>query len=113
MKKPRKRYSKPYQVHAEILKLKRKAKESLEQAEAIERTVRGYLDQANLPETNAGTRQYLVETADFERKKAIKLRRSVEITEDARIPRLVRTLQTLETKPMDFIKDDPSVERSK
>lgn len=112
MKKPRKRYSKPYQVHAEILKLKRKAKESLEKAEGIEKKVRGYLDQSNLPETNAGTRQYLVETADHERKKATKLRRSNNITEEARIRRLVRTLQTLETKPMDFIKDDSSVERS-
>ena len=107
--KPKKRYNRPFEVTADILKLKRSAKEKIAAAGVIEREVRGYRDQANLPETASHTASFLIKTADYEHKKAIKLRRSVELIEEKRIPQLIHTLQELNTIPMEFIRHDPSV----
>lgn len=110
-KKPRKRYAKPYEVHAEILKLKRSVKEKMIQAADHVKVAWGLVKDSQTA-VNAGQKEWFLEQADAERKKAQKLWKSVTAIEENRIPRLVRTLQALETKPMDFIKDDTSVERS-
>lgn len=111
MKKPRKRYSRPFEVHAEILKLKRSAKEKTIEAQDHEKVAKGLVKDSQTA-VNGGQREWFLEEADAERKKAQKLWKSVTAIEESRIPRLVRTLQALGTQPMDFIKDDASVERS-
>jgi hypothetical protein len=108
----KKRYSKPYEIHSEILKLKRLAKVKLDDAQEHESTAKVCIDQANGEGITEGQRKFLLETAGHERNKAEKMRHLADLIEESQIPRLVRTLAELNTQPMEFIKNDPSVKRA-
>ena len=100
-----KRFSAAFEIEVEILKKKKQAKSKLVTAEAIEAKVKELLHQSNSPSITCGEKQYFVEQADFERKKANKIRRSVELIYENRIPQLSRTLAAFNTQPMAFIED--------
>lgn len=106
--KPQKRFTKKFEIEAEIGKLKRRAKQKTVDAASFEATAATSVRDANIPGTNPGDKQFLIEQADHIRKKAIKLRRSVEIINDVKIPMLGRTLAAFQTNTL-FPGDDQAV----
>ena len=99
------RFEKAFEIELAIIACKKKAKQKLAQVEAIETAVKDLLRQANSPVITIGEKQYFVEQADHDRKKANKLRRSVELIYENRIPQLGRTLAAFQTQPMAFVED--------
>jgi hypothetical protein len=107
MKKQR-RFSKRFEIEAEINKLKRKAKKKLVDASGFEVDAALQVAQSRLPLITEGERQHCIEQADFIRKKAARLRRSVEIINDVKLPALGRTLAAFQTETL-FKGDDQAV----
>jgi len=100
------RFTKEFEVLAEILKFRRKAKLKLERAELIEAQMQGMVESMNSPMATPGDVAHLKEQHGYERRKAVKLRRSIEIINDDTIPRLTRTLSALQTLTLPGMKDE-------
>lgn len=108
MKRQKKRYSKPYEIKVEIIKLRKKEKALMLEAEKLDAEANSNMKNANNDKFTPGERQYSKEQAEFIRKKALRLRRSSQLCNDIHIPRLSRALAELNTQPMSFL-DDTSV----
>jgi len=66
-----KHFEAPYEIEAEIIKYRRKAKDKLIDAEAIEQKVKDMLAEANMnKKLTAGERCHLTDQAYYERKKS-------------------------------------------
>lgn len=102
-----KRFTKKYEIETEIGKLKRRARQKLVDAEKEDVISGDHINESRCTSL-AGDRQFHTEQADFHRKKAIKLRRSVEIINDVKIPMLGRTLAAFQTSTL-FPGDDQAV----
>lgn len=108
MSKPQRRFTKRFEIEAELNRLKRKAKQKLVVAQALEQGAEDHVKNSRLPLITPGERQHCIEQADFIRKKAIRLRRSVEIINDVKLPALGRTLAAFQTETL-FKDDDKAV----
>ena len=97
MRRKQKRYTKEFEITADILLQKRKAKLSLEKAERIEAEMHGMVLEMNSPGVDGARVAFLKLEHDTLTRKSQRLRRSIELTEDVRIPRLVRTLAAFKT----------------
>ena len=106
MSKHQRRFTKDFEVLAEILKYRRKGKMKLEAAQVIEATMQGIVDSMNAPGATDGDVAFLKEQHAGWKKKATKLRRTVEIINKEAIPRLTRTLAALQTVPLKGFNDE-------
>jgi len=97
MRRKQKRYTREFEITADILLQKRKAKLNLEKAERIEAEMHGMVLEMNAPGADGARVAFLKLEHDSLSKKSQRLRRSIELTEDVRIPRLVRTLAAFQT----------------
>lgn len=107
--KPQKRYTKAYEIEADILSYKRKAEKKIKEAVKLEGEAKHYLDEANKSLVASHQRQWNVEQSHIIRKKANKLRRSHELIFENHIPRLSRTLAVFNTKLLAFETDEGAV----
>jgi hypothetical protein len=105
--KTQRRFEKRYEIEAEIGKLKRRIALKLIDAAKNENIADTHSKESRLAKSN-GDREFHIEQADLFRKKAIKLRRSVEIANEVKIPALVRTLAAFQTDTL-FPNDDQAV----
>ena len=106
--KPQKRFNKKYEIEAEIGKLKRRARQKTMEAQDFDLQVATHIDESRAVGALPGDRQFHTEQADHIRKKSDKLRRSVEIINDVKIPMLGRTLAAFQTNTL-FPGDDQAV----
>jgi hypothetical protein len=102
-----KRYTKRFEIEAEINKQKRRAKTKTLESAKEDSIVADHVNESRCT-NQEGDRQFHIEQADFHRKKADKLRRSVEIINDVKIPALGRTLAAFQTNTL-FPGDDQAV----
>lgn len=109
MKQSQRRFTKDFEITAEILRYKRTAKTKLEKAEKIDSKVIDLIKKMNVEGTTPGMIQYIKEKIERRRDEAIKLRRSVEIIHDVKIPRLVRTMAALKTLTLPGLMEDNGV----
>lgn len=108
MKRKQKRYTSLLDVDAEIFKHKRKAKGLQAQADALEVQAKGY-HQMELKAQDGATQQYWKEQAEWEKKKAVNVRKKINAINETHIPKLVRTRAALQTTPMPFINPEEGV----
>jgi hypothetical protein len=104
-----KRFSKRFEIEAEIIAYKRKMKDKLVKAEAIEVKMRELYDKANNPANTKGEQEYFRDQGNFEKKKANALRRGAFLIEHNRLPQLKEALSEFATQPMPFCGSDESV----
>ena len=104
-----KRFSKRFEIEAEIIAYKRKMKAHLKKAEAIEVRMRELYDKANNPANTSGEQEYFRDQGNFEKKKANACRRSAFLIEHNRLPALKEALADFATKPMAFCGTDEGV----
>jgi hypothetical protein len=104
--KPQRRFTKEFEITGEILRLKRSALEKLKRAEGIDGKVVELVKKMNIEDTTPGMVQYIKEKIERRRDEAVKLRRSVEIIHDVKIPRLVRTMAALKTMTLPGMVED-------
>lgn len=106
--KPQRRFTKRFEIEAEINKLKLKAKRKLKDADNFEATASVAIVDSRVLGISAGDRQFHIEHADHWRKNAIRSRRSAEIINDVKLPALKRTLAAFQTETL-FKGDDQAV----
>lgn len=106
----KRRYHKKFEVDLEIIKLKKKAKSKMAEAESMDDEALAKIKEANSPKINNATRQFMIEQADEIRKKSHKIRRSAQLIIENRIPRLGQVIAELQTEPMPFLEDKSAIE---
>lgn len=106
--KPQKRFTKKFEIEAEIGRLKRQAKTKQVEAIQMDNICDTHIKDSRETGVTNGDRSFHIEQADLFRKKGIKLRRSVEIINDVKIPMLGRTLAAFQTNTL-FPGDDQAV----
>lgn len=106
--KTQRRFTKRFEIEAEINKLKRRAKSKIAEACDFEKIVEAHKRDANLARLTEGERQFHIDQADFNRKKAYRLRRTAEIINDVKLPMFGRTLAAFQTETL-FPNDDQAV----
>lgn len=105
MSRKQKRFTSLFDVDAEIFKLKRKAKLLQAQADQME-TEAGAYNRMSITAYDAGDSgggQYHKEAAEWQKEKAIAVKKHINAINETHIPRLIHTRAALQTMPMAFI----------
>jgi hypothetical protein len=103
MKKQR-RFTKRFEIEAEINKLKLKANRKLIEADDFHKVDTLCIINSNAAGMTPGDRQFLIEQATAARLQCKRLLRTAEIINEEKIPSLVRTLAAFQT--ITLFKDD-------
>ena len=103
--KKQKRFKAAYEVHVAIIKLKQRANRLLAEAEKLEGKSWVKIKEANDPNTSRQAIDYIMDQANEYRDRAKKHRRTYQCIYENQIPRLVRTMQCINTQTMPFVED--------
>jgi hypothetical protein len=108
---PRKRkvFTAVFEIDAEIIKLKRRAAKKLEDGEKLMVKHHAKMRESETAGSAGYQTQLMNEAGKFE-KKANRLSQNYNYIYNTRIPSLVRTKATLQTKPMAFIEGNSVME---
>lgn len=109
MKKPKRRYTHPGQIEADIDRAKTKATDLMKSAEEQERLSVDYAMKANTSNVSSD-RAYYLELVDRHHKKAIQLRTTATNLMEGKLKYYAQKLAELNTKPLPGFLPDDSVE---
>lgn len=95
-----KRFSKDFEIQAEIIKQRRKLKTHLANAEKLEDERKAQLKMANKPDMKEHERAFYKDNAGELELKANKLRKRAFVIETKKLPALKEALAEFRTKPL-------------
>jgi uncharacterized membrane protein YgaE (UPF0421/DUF939 family) len=101
----RKRFTKQFEIEAEILKHKHKLKKHLAEAERLEALSDKEFKKSFTTTYSEGERTFFADNGREFHVKAKKLRRSAFLIEQNMLPRLKQTFATFKTNTMPFMED--------
>src|SRR5208282_2828283 len=111
MSKKQKRYSKQYEIEAEIISTKRKVRLCLQEAAQMEDSSFRHFQKSNDSSLTAGDREFMRDQGREMKHKSEMLSKRAHMYLEDRIPSLVRTLATFKTPSLPGFEGDGGVVR--